>query len=131
MCAAICYTYEFYITCMASALAVVLGPCCGSVLHLMRNFLMATCFGTDASEEGWIQILRLCQGWLALVACRSLYLSQDLSSMSVMQALAEAGLRGADWPEEVEGTYLRMDVPHVVPHLLSWLEQQKPGTVKR
>jgi hypothetical protein len=51
--------------------------------------------------------------------------------MSVMQALAEAGLRGADWPEEVEGTYLRMDVPHVVPHLLSWLEQQKPGTVKR
>ncbi len=47
-----------------------------------------------------------------------------------MQAVVEAGLRGADWPEEVEGTYLRMDVPHVVPHLLSWLEQQKPGRVK-
>ncbi len=38
------------------------------------------------------------------------------------------GLRAADWPEEVEGTYLRMDVPHIVPHLLNWLEGQKPGT---
>ena len=60
----------------------------------------------------------------------SLYLPQDWSFISVMQAVVEAGLRGADWPEEVEGTYLRMDVPHIVPHLLSWLEQQKPGTVK-
>ncbi|KAL0017739.1 hypothetical protein WJX77_009495 [Trebouxia sp. C0004] len=51
----------------------------------------------------------------------------NLTFMSDLQAVAEAGLRGADWPEEVEGTYLRMDVPHIVPHLLSWLEQQKPG----
>ena len=60
----------------------------------------------------------------------SLYLPQGWNFISVMQAVVEAGLRGADWPEEVEGTYLRMDVPHIVPHLLSWLEQQKPGTVK-
>lgn len=46
-----------------------------------------------------------------------------------LQAVAKTGLRPAEWPEEVEGTYLRMDVPHIVPHLLKWLEGQKPGAV--
>ena len=44
-----------------------------------------------------------------------------------LQAVAALGLRAADWPEEVEGTYMRMDVPHIVPDLLTWLEGQKPG----
>ena len=48
-----------------------------------------------------------------------------------MQAVANAGLRAADWPEEVEGTYLRMDIPGIVPRLLQQLEQHKPGLGSR
>lgn len=51
----------------------------------------------------------------------------NLTFMSDLQAVAALGLRAADWPEEVEGTYMRMDVPHIVPNLLTWLEGQKPG----
>ena len=39
----------------------------------------------------------------------------------------DVGLRAPDWPEEVEGTYLRMDVPLIVPALLQWLEGQQAG----
>ena len=39
------------------------------------------------------------------------------------------GLRPPEWPQEVEGTFLRMDVPHIVPHLLTWLESQRPGVL--
>ena len=44
-----------------------------------------------------------------------------------MQAVAQAGLRDPGWPEEVEGTYLRMDIPGIVPHLLQQLDQHRPG----
>ena len=44
-----------------------------------------------------------------------------------MQAAAEAGSRAPDWPGQVEGTYLRMDIPGIVPHLLQQLDQHRPG----
>lgn len=49
-------------------------------------------------------------------------------SEHVVQAVADAGLRSRDWPEEVEGTYLRMDIPAIVPHLLQQLEHHRPAS---
>ncbi len=73
MWAAFCHIFEYYMICMASALAIVLS--CGSVWHLIQifnsKFLTATCFETYASEQSKLQILRDCQGWLA-TACISL-----------------------------------------------------------
>ena len=44
-----------------------------------------------------------------------------------MQNVANLGLRAPDWPETVEGTYLRIDIPLIVPVLLDWLESQQTG----
>lgn len=44
-----------------------------------------------------------------------------------MQDVANLGLRAPDWPESVEGTYLRIDIPLIVPVLLKWLEGQETG----
>ena len=44
-----------------------------------------------------------------------------------MQEVPKLGLRPPDWPEFVEGTYLRIDIPLIVPFLLDWLEGQQTG----
>lgn len=44
-----------------------------------------------------------------------------------MQEVANLGLRAPDWPETVEGTYLRIDIPLIVPVLSNWLEGQQTG----
>ena len=44
-----------------------------------------------------------------------------------MQDVTKVGLRPPDWPETVEGTYLRIDIPVIVPVLLRWLERRHPG----
>ena len=43
-----------------------------------------------------------------------------------MQAAADAGLRKPHWPAQVEGTYLRMDIPAILPRLLQQLNQHRP-----
>lgn len=44
-----------------------------------------------------------------------------------MQAVADKGLRDKDWPLEMEGIYMRLDIPLIVPHLMRQLEDHIPG----
>ena len=44
-----------------------------------------------------------------------------------MQGIANLGLQAPKWPESVEGTYLRIDIPLIVPLLLKWMEGQQTG----
>ena len=73
----------------------------------------------------------LALGMIATISIASLqasiYLLGVLMVLISVQAAVDLGLRASDWPEEVEGTYLRMDVPLIVPALLQWLEGQQAG----
>lgn len=44
-----------------------------------------------------------------------------------MQRVVEKGARDAKWLKDVEGTYMRLDIPHIMPHLLEQLEERKQG----
>lgn len=52
----------------------------------------------------------------------------NLTFMSDLQGVANLELRAPDWPESVEGTYLRIDIPLIVPLLLKWMETQETGS---
>ena len=45
----------------------------------------------------------------------------------MVQAVADRGLRDAKWVEDVEGTYMRLDIPLIMPHLLDQLEERQLG----
>ena len=47
--------------------------------------------------------------------------------MLLVQAVADRGLRDAKWVEDVEGTYMRLDIPLIMPHLLEQLEERQLG----
>lgn len=44
------------------------------------------------------------------------------------RATLGSSLSDAEWVARLEGIYMRMDIPHVVPQLLKQLEQQHPGS---
>ncbi len=44
-----------------------------------------------------------------------------------MQDVADRGLRTQKWVTDVEGTYMRLDIPLIMPHLLDQLEDRKLG----
>lgn len=52
-----------------------------------------------------------------------------LSCFHCFQAVADKGLREPDWPLEMEGIYMRLDIPKIVPHLMKQLEDHKPGMI--
>ena len=41
--------------------------------------------------------------------------------------MVDRGLRSQKWFDDVEGTYMRLDIPHIMPHLLAQLEDRKLG----
>ena len=44
-----------------------------------------------------------------------------------MQRVVDKGVREQKWLQDVEGTYMRLDIPHIMPHLLNQLEERKQG----
>ena len=48
-----------------------------------------------------------------------------------MQRVVDKGVRDAKWLRDVEGTYMRLDIPHIMPHLLKQLEERKQGKLLR
>lgn len=48
-----------------------------------------------------------------------------------MQRVVDKGVRDAKWLQDVEGTYMRLDIPRIVPHLLEQLEERKEGQLLR
>ena len=44
-----------------------------------------------------------------------------------MQRVVDKGVRDVNWLKNVEGTYMRLDIPHIMPHLLQQLEERKQG----
>ena len=44
-----------------------------------------------------------------------------------MQRIVDKGLRDDKWHRDVEGTYMRLDIPQIMPHLLSQLEERRQG----
>ena len=44
-----------------------------------------------------------------------------------MQRVVDKGVRDSKWLQDVEGTYMRLDIPIIMPHLLKQLEEHKPG----
>ncbi|KAL3162680.1 hypothetical protein ABBQ38_008725 [Trebouxia sp. C0009 RCD-2024] len=47
-----------------------------------------------------------------------------------LQRVVDKGLRDSKWIRDVEGTYMRLDIPVIMPHLLKQLEERKPGSTK-
>ena len=44
-----------------------------------------------------------------------------------MQRLADRGIKEEKWVRDVEGVYMRLDIPLIMPHLLKQLEDRKQG----
>ncbi len=45
----------------------------------------------------------------------------------MLQNVVDRGLRDQKWYDDVEGTYMRLDIPLIMPHLLNQLEERKQG----
>ncbi len=45
----------------------------------------------------------------------------------MLQNVVDRGLRDQKWYDDVEGTYMRLDIPLIMPHLLKQLEERKQG----
>jgi hypothetical protein len=45
----------------------------------------------------------------------------------MLQNVVDRGLRDQKWYEAVDGTYMRLDIPLIMPHLLKQLEERKQG----
>lgn len=52
---------------------------------------------------------------------------QNADCDHVLQDVVNRGLRDQKWYEDVEGTYMRLDIPLIMPHLLKQLEERKQG----
>lgn len=47
-----------------------------------------------------------------------------------LQAVKDQGLKEPDWPNfDLEGVYMRLDIPRIFPRLMKQLEYHKPGIV--
>ena len=48
-------------------------------------------------------------------------------TLCCMQRVVDKGTRDTKWIKTGEGTYMRLDIPHIMPHLLKQLEERKKG----
>lgn len=48
-------------------------------------------------------------------------------TLCCVQRVVDKGVRDAKWIKAVEGTYMRLDIPHIMPHLMKQLEERKKG----
>lgn len=55
----------------------------------------------------------------------------NLTFGSNLQRVVDKGVRDQKWVQDVEGTYMRLDIPHIMPHLLNQLEERKQGLTAR
>ncbi len=54
-------------------------------------------------------------------------LAPNADCAEILQNVVDQGLRDQKWYEAVEGTYMRLDIPLIMPHLLKQLEERKQG----
>lgn len=54
-------------------------------------------------------------------------LLQNADREDILQDVVNRGLRDQKWYEDVDGTYMRLDIPLIMPHLLKQLEDRKQG----
>jgi len=54
-------------------------------------------------------------------------LLQNADCAEMLQNVVDRGLRDQKWYEAVDGTYMRLDIPLIMPHLLKQLEERKQG----
>ncbi len=59
--------------------------------------------------------------------CVATCLAPNADCAEILQNVVDQGLRDQKWYEAVEGTYMRLDIPLIMPHLLKQLEERKQG----
>lgn len=59
--------------------------------------------------------------------CVATCLAPNADCAEILQNVVDQGLRDQKWYEAVDGTYMRLDIPLIMPHLLKQLEERKQG----
>ncbi len=79
----------------------------------------------------WLYCLTVSHDRMTWLLCHwtgspvSLLWNADCDDM--LQNVVDRGLRDQKWYDDVEGTYMRLDITLIMPHLLNQLEERKQG----